>query len=51
MSKGLVMFLVTVLLALLAILIVIASSALLFGDEYLPNAINELILSIKGALG
>ena len=51
MSKGLVMFLITVLLALLVILIVIASSALLFGDEYLPNLVKELVSYIQGALG
>ena len=50
MKKGLVMFLVTVLLLLLAILIIISGSALLFGDEYLPQAVGELFGYIKNAL-
>ena len=50
MNKGLVMLHMTVLIVLLAMLLVIATSSLLFGDGYLEGAIGEIVELIKSSI-
>ena len=43
MTKGLILFLVVILLSLLGVMFIYAGSALLFGDDALQNVIDHLV--------